>query len=290
MAARFAPDAVQEDRRGFAVRPPDNALVSLYRTGFELDEYRLQRTLVATRGEHLALMRSLATFRDGASGPAEVEALTLTEVDADERIVREIVFDVGDERAAYDVLDARYLDLGPEPFANAAWRASLAMQDAIDRRDRDALSAIFAPASVRVDRHFLAHTPNDLPAPGSYEVMLDLDEASMHRTLLATRGEHMALVRTLVWFRDGVAGPAEVSALTLIEVDEHGTVIREVAFDAEDLTDAYTELDARFRASGAQQRAGAANLASRSLQRALDAFDTRDWQTLHRRVPPGLHD
>ena len=79
-------------------------------------------------------------------------------------------------------------------------------------------------------------------AATGYRTMSGLDECRQERTLLATRGEHVALTRTLTWFRSGEVGPSEVECLTVIEVDEQGLVVREVAFDVADVDAAFAEL------------------------------------------------
>ncbi|MCI0347777.1 MAG: nuclear transport factor 2 family protein, partial [Chloroflexi bacterium] len=101
---------------------------------FGLDEWRRRHVLIATRGDRLVLVRSSVRFRDGASGHAEVETLTIFEVAPDGRIIRDIGFDVDDLEVATAELDARSEALAglgaryearhpPPRFANAAWRS-----------------------------------------------------------------------------------------------------------------------------------------------------------------------
>src|SRR5439155_12702618 len=67
-----------------------------------------QGELLATRGERLALFRVQFTATIGGSGPMEVEALDLVEVDAAGLRTALVVFDPDALDAAYTELDARW--------------------------------------------------------------------------------------------------------------------------------------------------------------------------------------
>jgi hypothetical protein len=82
---------------------------------FSLDDWRLQRTPVATRGEHLGLFRIACSFSDGVAGPAIVETITILEAGADGRLISETAWDPEDWPAAYEALDARFAELGGSP-------------------------------------------------------------------------------------------------------------------------------------------------------------------------------
>ncbi len=62
---------------------------------------------LATRGERLALIRVRVSGRDPEA--IQNDALNIVEIDADERIVGAVVFDLDDFDAAFAELDARYL-------------------------------------------------------------------------------------------------------------------------------------------------------------------------------------
>ena len=69
----------------------------------------MMSTVVATRGERLALSRTRAAGRDERSAAFHTEALNIIEIDADNRIAAYVAFDVDDIDAAFAELDARYL-------------------------------------------------------------------------------------------------------------------------------------------------------------------------------------
>lgn len=66
-------------------------------------------TVVATRGELLALTHICSANRDQRQGEFGVEMLGIGEIDADERIAAHVLFEVDDIDAAFAELDARYL-------------------------------------------------------------------------------------------------------------------------------------------------------------------------------------
>ena len=66
-------------------------------------------TVIATRGERLALSRIRLSGRDQRPEAFHTEVLDVVEIDADDRIAAHIVFDLDDIDAAFAELDARYL-------------------------------------------------------------------------------------------------------------------------------------------------------------------------------------
>jgi DNA-binding SARP family transcriptional activator/ketosteroid isomerase-like protein len=115
-----------------------------YLVMFDLDEFRMERELVGTRGERLALIRDRAWFADGAAGPSEIETLTVIETGSDGRIVSNIVFGPEETVSALDFLDDRYADEGYSGFAT--------MRQSFDARDWERFRSVFAPDCTIVDR------------------------------------------------------------------------------------------------------------------------------------------
>ncbi|MDT5337517.1 MAG: hypothetical protein QOD90_3022, partial [Mycobacterium sp.] len=66
-------------------------------------------TVIATRGRRLALSRERFSVRDQGPEGFDAEVLGIVEIDADERIVARVSFDLDDIDAAFEELDARYL-------------------------------------------------------------------------------------------------------------------------------------------------------------------------------------
>jgi len=69
--------------------------------------------------------------------------------------------------------------------------------------------------------------------------------------LLATRGDRLALFRTLLQSAGGDIGPTEAEWLSLVEVGEGGERVAGAMFDPDGLEAAYAELDDRYAAGEA---------------------------------------
>src|SRR5581483_8140941 len=75
-------------------------------------------TVVATRGERLVLTRISSSNRDVGAEEVSAEVLCVVEIDADERIVARVGFDLDDTDAAFEELDARYIAGEAAPYAD----------------------------------------------------------------------------------------------------------------------------------------------------------------------------
>jgi hypothetical protein len=109
MADLLADDMVADDRRhvvNAGVRRGRDVHIADNRAAVEVGAETISSRVIATRGEHLALAH-VHSFNHGM--PLGAEMLTIAEIDADERIVAAVSFDLDDVDAAYEELDARYL-------------------------------------------------------------------------------------------------------------------------------------------------------------------------------------
>ena len=112
LRAMMATDMVDEDRRRIAnagVRHGRDAMVGGIQTAADLGAQHIASTVIATRGERLALCRLRYSGRDQRPEAFYSEALGVAEIDADERVVAHVAFDPDDIDAAFEELDARYL-------------------------------------------------------------------------------------------------------------------------------------------------------------------------------------
>jgi class 3 adenylate cyclase/ketosteroid isomerase-like protein len=111
----FAPALVFEDRRrGFRTAGDREMALANDRVIGSLRPH-WSRTVLATAGDRLALWRSLVAGTD-EEAPFEVEFLQVVEVDCDDRLVANIVFDPDDRRAASVELLTRFARSGVEPW------------------------------------------------------------------------------------------------------------------------------------------------------------------------------
>jgi DNA-binding SARP family transcriptional activator len=91
-------------------------------------------TVIAVRGERLALTRISAPNRDLQQGDFGVEMLCVAELDTDDRLAAHVMFDVDDIDAAFEELDARYL--ADEAAAHSrTWTALTQVQAAYNRHE-----------------------------------------------------------------------------------------------------------------------------------------------------------
>jgi DNA-binding SARP family transcriptional activator len=110
MTEILAEDSSMDDRRrvvGAGVRRGRNATMAAWRAISEIAVTNIASVAIATRGTRLALCRT----RAGTSGSEafDVEALQIIDIDADERMVALVSFDINDIDAARTELDARYV-------------------------------------------------------------------------------------------------------------------------------------------------------------------------------------
>ena len=123
---------------------------------------------MATRGDRLVLTR--IHFSDVDQGPAAflTEVLGIVEIDADERIVATVAFDLDDIDAAFEELDARYL--AGEAAAHArTWSVIAGGYASINRHELPPTT----PDCVSIDhRRTTAFAPGELNA--YFRAALDL--------------------------------------------------------------------------------------------------------------------
>jgi hypothetical protein len=117
-------------------------------------------TVVAIRGERLALTRVRYPNSDGRYGEFVTEQFIIAEIDTDKRIAAQIVIDPDDFDAAVAELDARYL-AGEAAGHADAWSLIMQAYTAVNRHEMPPT----APGWVNIDhRRGRAFAPGDLEA------------------------------------------------------------------------------------------------------------------------------
>ena len=112
MAELLADDIVVDDRRrvvNAGIRRGRDVYIADNRAAVEVGAETISSSVIATRGERLALAHVRSVNRGLLPGEVGAEMLGIAEIDADERIVAGVIFDLDDIDAAYEELDARYL-------------------------------------------------------------------------------------------------------------------------------------------------------------------------------------
>ncbi|GBG37430.1 hypothetical protein NJB14197_00340 [Mycobacterium montefiorense] len=109
----LADDHYSDDRRrviGAGIRRGrDVQMDELRAVTAEFGTVTMTSVVIATRGERLALCRGSYMGRDQRPGAYQIDALTITEINADEQIAAVVMFDPDDIDTAFAELDARYL-------------------------------------------------------------------------------------------------------------------------------------------------------------------------------------
>ena len=112
MAEILADDISIDDRRrvvGAGVRHGRDAEIADVRAVADVGITNMTSTVIATRGQRLALSRDRFSGRDQRPEAFYAEVLGIVEINADDRIAARVAFDPDDIDAAFEELDARYL-------------------------------------------------------------------------------------------------------------------------------------------------------------------------------------
>ncbi len=112
MAELLTDDVSSDDRRGVVnagIRRGRDDELANWRATSEVWMTGVGSTVVATRGEHLALFRFVFASQNQPAEPFHAAALAVIEINDDNRVAAAVVFDLDDVEAAFAELDARYL-------------------------------------------------------------------------------------------------------------------------------------------------------------------------------------
>lgn len=137
IAEMLSEDVIDDDRRRMAnagVRRGRDAVIQGVCTAANLGTKQISSTPIATRGDHLALCRARYSGGDRVPDAFYSEALSVIEIDADERVAYHAGFDVDDFHSAIEELDQRYLAGEAAPYAHT-WSVIAAGFGAINRRE-----------------------------------------------------------------------------------------------------------------------------------------------------------
>ncbi len=288
----FAPEVFTESRRkitGGFIR--DDFSPSEARLLTENGALRIRVVVIAVRGERLALTRLEVATADVSPGAPHDEFLHLFGLDEDGRVSFQVSFDIDDIDAATAELDAAHARLeGPQPNARrldtACVQAIYRVAAAVERESWDELKPLFAPVvDLENRRNIVGFARTDLPSGEWQDTMKRYLEIGMVRfrpTIVATRGERLALAKIAAGTADVGPGAPQDEMLELLGLDEEGRIALQIYFDIEDLDAAIAELDAAH--AGFEEPKPKArrleNAATQATERYLAHFAARDWDTL----------
>jgi hypothetical protein len=281
LAAHYPAEGVVHDHRklGFGVLSASQ-YAELLRPLVELAPDARVRVDHFEGSAHGSLMiGAMVGTRDG--GEFEMPRIAVRELDPRGALVRIDHYDhdqLAEARARFEELGREQPEASASVhFANAAWRSLGRMQSAYNARDWDRFARELAADFHHDDRRPLARL--DLDRAQFLEgarTMVELSGLDAEHELVATRGDRLALVRARYRGAGRDFGQTEIAHLLLIEVDENGKRLANVAFDQGDLDAAYEELDARYDAGEAAPFAGVRE----PLRRLRRAVKARDWNRM----------
>lgn len=218
---------------------------------------------IAVRGERFALARLELGTPDTSPGAPVDESLLLVGLDSQGRIALQVSFEVGDADSAMAELDAQHARLESDislasAIENACVRTLRDVGAVIDSGSWDAVEQFFAPiTSVESRRKLVGFGRIELPArkwPREIRRYLE-DMKPRDHSVLAMRGERLALIRLSMRAEDLSPGSPQDSVLWLVSIDQANLIDAQMWFDVEDLDAAIAELDARYLAGEASAHA-----------------------------------
>ncbi|OBF12263.1 hypothetical protein A5730_05190 [Mycobacterium sp. ACS4054] len=270
MAEMLAEDFTNDDRRrvvGSGMQQGRDAQIADMQTVADLWTRNVTPTVMAIRGERLALMR--LRFADQKQGPDAflTEALGVLEINADDRIVAVVFFD--DVTAAFEELDTRYL--AGEAAAHArAWSVIVAGYAALNRHELPSTTTDFASID---HRRGAAHAPGELV--DYVRAGWELDQKIRTYPEVVHRLSDVGAVYTHVAHgtsRDGFDAEWRGISLTTVEGD---LVSRSEVFDETDLDAAIARFEQLSEPTSRPE-----NAASRTYERIKAAYATGDMHSI----------
>lgn len=238
----------------------------------ELGLTRYRQSCIAVRGDEFALIRLSAEADDTDEGAPVDEFLMLAGLDGEGRIARQVCFDTGDLDAAMNQL----AELGGSVHSpeNAAIHCYKQFTACMVTGDRIGLAETMADGFVADDRRRVvgAGRGGRDAALAHVGVIADLGVTQSGSTVVATRGNRLALLRARFWGPDARPDAFSVDVLHLVEVSEAPQLTGFVAFDVDDLDAAIAELDTRYSAGEAARFAHAWS----AIADAYAAFNRRE--------------
>jgi hypothetical protein len=145
MAEVVADDIVNDDRRRVVnggIQRGREAVIANMRAVAEVGVKNIEYSVIAIRGDHLALGRTRVSGGGQWPDAYGVEVLNLVEVAADNRFTTGIAFDIDDIDAAFGELDARYIAGEAAAYAHP-WSVIAESFAAVNRRAFPALTPDF---------------------------------------------------------------------------------------------------------------------------------------------------
>ena len=265
----LADDISTDDRRpmvGAGVRHGRDAEIANLRAIADIGITSVTSTVIATRGERLALSRDRFSRQDQEPGAFPVEVLAVVEINADNCIAAGVAFEPDDIEAAFEELDARFLAGEGAAHANT-WSVIAAARAALIRHELPPTT----PDWVNLDhRRGIAFPPGDFTA--YLRAGWDQQQGGSTYIDAVHQLNDLGAVFTQVvtgTSQDGFDAEWRVAELMTVE---GGLVNRAEFFDDADLDAALAKLEQLSRPAPQLE-----NAASQAYKRFKACFTARDW-------------
>lgn len=151
MAELLAGGFFSDDRRSVinaGIRRGRDIEMANWRATAEVWKSDVRATVIATRGEALVLFRFTFASQDALPASFQAAALSVVEIDDDNRCAATVIFDPDDVDSAFTELDARYL-AGEAAACERTWSAIVEAYAAINRRQLPPMTTDFADIDHR---------------------------------------------------------------------------------------------------------------------------------------------
>ena len=272
MAELIADDIFSDDRRrvvnGGVRRGRGDHMADMRGIAEVLPDEVITPTVIATRGARLALTRICGLNRGLGPGEVTAELFSVVELDADNRIVSHIGFDVDDIDAAFEELDARYLAGEATPYANT-WSAVAGFYAALNRHE-----ILAAPDWVNVD-HRRATTVASGDMAASIRATWDLAPNITRSVEAVHRLDSLGAVVAHTAYGTSQEGFDAEWRLVALLTFTGDLISRAELFDEADLDAALARFDELHTRAPRLE-----NAASQLGQRQLAHFAARDWAAM----------
>jgi DNA-binding SARP family transcriptional activator len=226
-------------------------------------------TVIATRGERLALSRICAPNRDLQHGEFGSEMLGVVEINTDDRIKAHTMFDPESIDAAFEELDARYIAGAPAAQAHT-WSFVSGIYAGLNRRHLPQTATDFA---------YIDHRPlvrveaSELPA--FISVLFDqTSDVSIYMEAVHRLSDLGVVVTHTARAISNEDFDAEWRMINIFMIDDNA-ITRTETFDEADLDTALTRFDELDRPAPLLE-----NTSTRVWARVVEAVDRRDTDSL----------
>ncbi|WP_336584509.1 BTAD domain-containing putative transcriptional regulator [Mycolicibacterium tusciae] len=271
LAGILAVDMLHDDRRGLGagIRYGRDAEIENVRATAGLGSINAISTVIATRGERLALTRNRFSIEEQGVDAFQLEVLGIVEINADNMIATRVGFDLDDIDAAFEELDSRYAAGEAAPYANT-WSVIMGAYAAFNRRE----PLPTTPGWVNVD-----HRRGTTVASGDLKAFIraawdDTPDARIYIQAVHRLSEIGAVTTGASQGTSREGFDAEWREIAVTTVDDN-KVSRSELFDEADLDAARARFDELSRPVPRLE-----NTATKVEERFQAYFAARDWAAM----------